>query len=357
MNADFTQLTRALEEYGYFQNYLTFGEGNLRPWDWERTGRFLTGHAKFAWDALLCGKPVPRAQLETTLGDRAVAELLARGICSEKEGGVEFGSNSLISSGGFNFFVNRGSMSFGYFGEESKILMGLRPGANGGRTLALHTGTGAEAFSACSAAGGGEIEIEAEESLHSYIRTNVELNGLSDRAQVKLPRSVGSGVSFDAIMARIPGLIEFAEISLPPMVAGGADGHREWRLLLDRARNELTEQGRLLLIGVFYGSKEPGLVAKQLEEMFAARGLTASLNISSRQAMELGIPIFNQTLATAELCSKRDRRELLETFDKELEGLGYNHAYLIKGVAWRTRAGVTGNIVDLSEHYYGTWLT
>src|SRR4051794_23490395 len=117
MSVSFTTFTRLLEETGYFQNYLTFGDGNVRPWDWERTARFLDGQPKLLWEALLCGKEVSRAQLEKSISKQIVKVFVERGLCTASRGKVKFGLNSLINAGGFGFFVNRGSLGAGYFSE------------------------------------------------------------------------------------------------------------------------------------------------------------------------------------------------------------------------------------------------
>src|SRR4051812_10877097 len=100
MRTEFENLMKVLEESGYFQNYLTFGDGNIRPWDWDRTSRFLSGKSKLLWEAMLCGKEVSRAQLEKAISKQTVKAFLDRGLCSVSQGKVKFGLNSLINAGG-----------------------------------------------------------------------------------------------------------------------------------------------------------------------------------------------------------------------------------------------------------------
>jgi len=316
----------------------------------------LAGKPKLLWDAFLCGAEVSRAALEKAVTKPVVQSLRDRGICSAPAGKIKFGFNSLINCGGFAFFVNRGSLAEGYFGEDSRLLMSLRPRLEEGRALCLHTGTGAEIM-ALSAGGVAGMDIEAPPELSPYITTNLELNGLAGRARVAAPGADAPDGGYDAIIARVPGLLEFAGIQFPPLVSGGPGRLERWKELLARAQAELSARGRLVFIGPFYSGKESRLAARQLEELFAEHGLSASINISSKLAMELGIPIFNQTLAAGEVCGKRPRAELLPLFEKELEARGCTHAYLVKGIAWKSRRGAPGSLLDLSEHYYGTWLT
>jgi hypothetical protein len=355
MRIDATELIRILEESGYFQNYLTFGDANVRNWDWERTGRFLSGKSKLLWEALLCGKEVSRAQLEKAISKQLVSAFLERGLCSGSQGKVKFGFNSLINAGGFSFFINRASLAEGYFGEDSRILLSLRPHFSKGRALCLYSGTGAEVIG-FAPADGIEADIEADPSIHPYINTNLELNAFAGRARVISPDSRSEG-PYDVIVARVPSAVEFGGISFPVLMAGGPDGNGKWEPLLRRAQEALTDQGRLVFIGVFYGSKESNLASRQLKALFDAQGLTACINIGAKLAMELGIPLFNQILSTAEVCTKRPRTELLTLLDKELESSGCSHAYLVKGMAWKSRRGAPGSILDLTEQYYGTWLT
>lgn len=356
MTIDFTSFARVLEETGYFHNYLTFGDGNLRSWDWDRAGRMLNGKARLAWDALLCGKAVSRAQLEKVLSKKVVRGLLDRRLCSASGSKLSFGENSLVTSQGFYFFVNRVSLAQGYYGDDARILMGLRPALAKGRVLCLNSGTGSEALG-LAAGLGVELDVEADPSMQPYIATNLELNGLAGRSRVLDLSDSRSASSYDVIMARVPGLLEFGGIKFPALAGAGDKGRGSWNALLERARRDLSEDGRVVFIGLFYGTKESSLTARQLKEMFSAHKLSASINISSKLALELGVPIFNQMIATAELSSKKPRMELLETLQKEIETLGYSHAYLLKGMAWRARKEVPGTILDLSDHYYGTWLT
>src|ERR1051325_3604598 len=97
MTSPFSKLVQTLERSGYFQNYLTFGDGNLRPWDWERTARLLQGKPKLLWETFLCGKPADRAQLEKILPKGMTGILIENGICAVQDDKITFGSNALLS--------------------------------------------------------------------------------------------------------------------------------------------------------------------------------------------------------------------------------------------------------------------
>ncbi len=356
MKNDLQYLIRTLEESGYFSNYLTFGEGNVRPWDWERASRFMSGKQKLLWDAFLCGKEVSRPQLEKAVSKQVVQTFLDRELCSAPPGKISFGANSLVSCGGFPLFVSRGSIGGGYFGEDSRILMSLRPSLAQGSVLSLSSGTGAEVFGLASSAG-VSFTIAAPAGIQPFVTTNLELNGLSGRAAVTSPASASKSGPHDVIMARIPGLIEFGGIKFPELVSGGRDGNAAWDRTVRTAADSLTASGRLVFIGAFYGSKESKLAAQKFQQLFEAHDLSVNFSFSSKLAMELGIPIFNQAITIAELESKKPRPELLALFEKELETSGATHAYLVKGLAWKKRTRSNGGMIDLSEHYYGTWLT
>jgi hypothetical protein len=352
---DFSQFRAVLEQTGYIQNYVTFGDGNLRAWDWERSRRLLEGKPKLLWEALLCGKEVSRAALEKAVGKATVGTFLERGLCSAKKGKISFGAHCLVYSNGVLFFVNRNSLEEGYFGEDSRTVMSLGLPGLEGQALCLYSGTGAEVLAA-AAGGNVQLTVEAPECCHPLIQTNLELNRASS-PKVRDGSETGRGGEWNTIVARVPGFLELPNAKLPSLIAGGPNGNGRWPEFFGRVQQGLASDGRAIFAGTYFCGKEPGRAAREFEALLAAHQLNASVNISSKIALEFGIPIFNQTVAFAERASGLSRDELTKLYEAKFEELGQTHVYMVKGIAWKARKSAPGSILDLSEQYYGTWFS
>lgn len=352
---DFSQFRAVLEQTGYIQNYVTFGDGNLRAWDWERSRRLLDGKAKLLWEALLCGKEVSRAALEKAVGKGTVGTFLERGLCSAKKGKVSFGSHCLVYSNGVLFFVNRNSLEEGYFGEDSRTVMSLGLPGLEGSALCLYSGTGAEVLAA-AAGDRVALAVEAPQAYHALIQTNLELNRW-DSSTIQERFEPARAGKWSTLVARVPGFLELPEAKLPSLIAGGPDGNGRWPEFFSRVQQELAPDGRAIFAGTYFCGKEPGRAAKEFEGLLSDHKLNASVNISSKIALEFGIPIFNQTVAFAERASGLSRDELTKRYEAKFEELGHTHVYMVKGIAWKARKNAPGSILDLSEQYYGTWFS
>ena len=55
IKSDVSLLLRRLETAGYFVNYGLLGDGNFRPYDWEKMAGLLTGDFQELWRFFLLG--------------------------------------------------------------------------------------------------------------------------------------------------------------------------------------------------------------------------------------------------------------------------------------------------------------
>ncbi len=356
MSASFLKLRTILQRSGYLQNYLTFGDGNQRLWDWERCSELLKGSNNLLWDTLLCGKTAKHAALEKLLPKGFLKECQNLGICARKGETISFNSISLVACYGTLFFMDRGFPSHAYFGDDSKMLMAMRPGLKEGRSLLLHSGTGVEGIGLCESPQ-VELSIEVGKSEKNVVAANLCLNSLNSEARVLIKDCGTAKDEYDLILARIPSFVELDGYKLPAAVSGGVTGRERFEAAIKTAGKHLSPQGSFFYVGLIYGGDDVAKTGKELQSFFKRHGLNTAATISTKLALEVGIPVMNQTLNYAHHASGKQPSELLAPLQKHFKDLGYTHALLIKGVAWRSQKSMPGSVLDLSSVYYGAWIT
>jgi hypothetical protein len=354
MSRSLAHLVTLLDRVGYFQNYLTYGDGNLRSWDWERTGQHMAGAGKLAWNTFLCGKSTDRARLEKFVPGDLIDKCLGYGLCQQRGTRLSFGATALVACDLFHFFFDRGFPSRAYFGDDSRALMSLTPRLGEGAALCLYSGAGAEALP-LGMAEGVELAIETGDTGRDFVKANLELNGISPRARL-LNRTDSHGhAAYDVIVARVPCMIEPEGLTLPALASGGTDGRRELERTLKLAAEHLSAEGVLRFVGCLYGGDDSAALAKSLKSLLAAHRLSGELTLMTKLHLEPGVPVFNQIFAYAEHGSRLPRGELFDRVVEHIKRLGYTDAYLVKGICRRAVAARTTAVVDLSAQYYGSW--
>lgn len=350
-----SNLIPVLERTGYLQNYLTFGEGNQRAWDWQKTSKTLAGASKILWEAFLLGQPVDLKTLTRSVPSELIDRCHQLDLCRLRDGTVEFGGNRLLACFRHWFFCDREIPSRSYFGEDSRALMALVPALKQGRALCLNAETGVE-LPVLGAATGVDLVIQTSKRSSRYVQANLELNAASPATRLV----VGSAVpeeSFDLIAGRFPAFVQPEGLRLPESVAGGEDGMGRLREAIELTGKRLSKEGSFAFVGLLYGGEDSGDVADRFKKLCVSNGLSGGLTLTSKLAMEMGVPVLNQTISHLESGTKLSRQEIYERTIAHLKAKGLTHVYMAKGLAWRVRRGRPGFTHDLSPHYYGTWST
>ncbi len=85
-----------LEECGYFSLYSSFGDGNLRNWDWKTMSGVIKPPLKLFWDLFLCGLNVDKSQFCAAVSNEVLERLLECGIL-KMSGGSTLSSDYILA--------------------------------------------------------------------------------------------------------------------------------------------------------------------------------------------------------------------------------------------------------------------
>ncbi|PWU18823.1 MAG: hypothetical protein C5B50_08115 [Verrucomicrobia bacterium] len=354
-----------IEETGFVAHYSMLGEGNIRQYDWEKLEQKLTGLEKALWRFLLLGQPLKRAEATRVLGKDALGFLLRHGLCSVSQGKLSMGNIRPVRLWGLTFFVERGIATNAYVGDDTKALLGIVPSLAGGRCLSLYTAGGIEVMPLVAGAK-AEVNFAWPKANESILRANLELNSvLSPRGSAsetplrswRLSRN-GSG-AYDLIVSNPPCYIQAPGVKLPKFAAGGPDGLKCVRRVLESASKELAPSpaGLLLMTFAFCADMEDQAMEQRLRAMLAPYGLNYLIAVCSKLWMEPGVPIFNHLVSTAQTAGAGKVDALVNKTMAHIQRHKLAAVHLLTARFWKSEPGqpLDQQITNYSDSYYGTW--
>jgi len=354
MNTHWHDLNHRLTALGFFQAYRTFGDGNLRAWDWDYTAGLLTAEAEKVWRFFLCRGRMSRADAVNILGKTVVSALLSSGICRETKAGVSMGKCALISYQGSPFFVEISPEPRSMLTEDTKAVISSIPSPEFRSCLSLYSGSAIECLG-LNHHPDREVTFLEPEADPRFLKTNWELNGCSSTMRVagswKLPRDA----SYDLVLARIPCWSLPAKFAPAMFCPGGVDGLKELNRCFRLVGPRLAEGGVFGFSCMLYGEEKFDTAWPKLTKAADAVGLKLTAICSSRQSLEPGIPTFGHLLSFLEYRTKTPMRELLETLLQHFGEHRMSHVHFVRATA--TVGGGSGghSLLDLSDRYYGNW--
>ncbi|HZV35636.1 MAG TPA: hypothetical protein VFB72_13765 [Verrucomicrobiae bacterium] len=349
-------LLNRIEETAFFAHYSLLGDGNVRPYDWEKFATRLTGIEKDLWNFLLLGQSVTKAEAARFLGQPALDFLLRHKLCAVSGGKLALDGFCLVRYQGMTFFIKRGPLTWSFIGDEIKSLLAFVPRLASGRCLSLYTSGGVEVLPlARSQVQINFADMKAEQK--NVLRANLELNALEEGGKAWEFSRNGSG-SYDLIVSNPPYLFQPPGVRMHKYAAGGPDGLKCVRKFLEAASTELKPGGAAITTFAFYSVPDSKGMEERLRAVLNPYGLNYVVAVSSRLMMEPGVPMFNQLLAAVSTVPKPPElegvaRKLMDyAREKELTAV-----HLLKARFWKPGSGGPREqlITNYSDSYYGTW--
>lgn len=348
-------LLKRIEETAFFAHYSLMGDGNVRPYDWEKVGARLTGLEKDLWKFFLLGGSFTKAEAEQMLGSEALNFLVRHKLCTNTNGKLMLDKLWLLRYCGMTCFVKYGGSTWSFIGEDTKALLAFLPRLTRGRCLSLFTSGGVEIMPLVSSS--VEMTFADLKGDENILRANLELNAAEGPASWQFSRN-GSG-AYDLIVSNPPFMFQPPGIKMPKYAAGGPDGLKCVRKFLQAAGTELKPDGVAITTFAFFADNDSRAMEQRLRALLDGYGLNYVVAVSSKLLMEPGVPLFNQLLASAASATNAPE---VETLVKKI----MNHAqrkklaavHLLKGRFWKAESGKPAEqqITNYSDAYYGTWI-
>ena len=354
MSAPWQTLNRRLSDLGFYQAYRTFGDGNMRVWDWDYTAGLLTAEAERVWRFFLCREKLSRTEVTKILGAAVLATLLTSGLCHETKAGVSMGKSALISYQGHPFFVEISPEPRSMLTEDSKAVISAIPRPDFQRCLSLYSGGGVECLG-LNHHPDREVTFIQPEADPRFLKANWELNSCTSNFSVSKSWKLPKASTFDLVLARIPSWALPAKYSPEMFCSGGADGLKELNRCFKFVAPRLADGGVFSFSCLLYGEEKVATAWPRLQGIAEAVGLNLTAVCSSRQSLEPGIPLFGHLLGFLQYRTKASTRELLETLLNHFGEHRMSHVHFLRATAKMSSGSPRHSLLDLSDRYYGNW--
>ncbi|MEI6076262.1 MAG: hypothetical protein WCS94_11845 [Verrucomicrobiota bacterium] len=342
-----------IEQSSIMDHYSLLGDGNIRPYDWERVEARLAGNQRGLWRFFLLGQGLSEAEAAELLGQTALDFLLRHKLCRAVKGKLSMGTVRLVSYCGGRFFVERGTSVSAYLGEDVKALMAIMPRMYQGRCLCLYPAGAVEVWPLAATP---ELELDFAEikTRPEILQANLELNFAATTRRVV--RSFGArDAKYDLIVSNVPSYFQPPGVKLPKHAAGGSDGLKCLRRALALAKKMLTEEGEAVMTFVFFAAPDSRDMEARLSTLLKPFGLDYSIVVSSKLLMEPGVPIFNHLVSLAEISHPDELDSVMKKTLRHGVKKHFGAVYLIRGRFWKSAKPIMQRITNYSDTYYGTW--
>jgi len=346
-------LLQRLDAAGFFALFSLLGDGNFRPYDWEKLSPTL-GAKESLWKFLLLGGSLPSASASEWLGPAALEFLRRHKLCTETGGEVSLGRLSLITHRGATFFMERALMSPGYFGEDTKALMTLVPRREAGNCLCLYPGNAAAVLPLASRS---KVDITfAQGSFNpDLIAANLELNEALGKPRFVAGGAPGGRQRYDLIVAAPPCSFEPDGVEVPAFIGGGADGTKCVSEVLRSGEKLLADDGALLMTFMFFADLDGKLMRTRLNAFLEPLALDSSVIVISKHLMQPGVPIFNMIFGSVAAGKDAEGERIARKMLDHIKGLRLEAAYLLKARFSKGSGETKRDLIDCSDLYYGAW--
>ena len=354
IKSDVSLLLRRLETADYFVNYGLLGDGNFRPYDWEKMAGLLTGDFQELWRFFLLGGRLSSTRLRELLGGAAFDCLMELNVCQSRNREVTLGSLSLVSYRGNTFLVDRGNSPRAYFGDDTKALMTLLPKREQGQCLCLYSNSSVAMLPLASRS---QIQITYACGPHNgeLVEANLRLNNAGAAPRFQPRPAVRDSGKYDVIVAACPSTFEPPGIKMPAPIAAGRDGLKYLKELLAQGSRLLSAEGCLLTTFLYFSEADSQIMREQLARLIEPHGLGYRLVICSKHLMQPGVPVFNMLFGLATAGRADAAEATAKKMLKHVRTMKFEAAYLIKGKFLPAAASAPREIIDYSDTYYGSW--
>jgi hypothetical protein len=348
-------LLKRIEETPFFAHYSLLGDGNIRHYDWQKLATKITGLEKKLWQFLLLGESLNTKEAKDLLGVPAINFLKRHKLCEISADKVSMGKVRMVRHGGLTFFVERGVITSSYIGDDAKALLACVPRLNKGRCLSLYTAGGFEVMPLV-ASSNIEIVFASTKANEDILRANLELNAAVETPPCWNFSRNGSG-SYDLIVSTPPCYFQPPGIKMPKFVAGGSDGLKCVRKVLEAASTELALEGVALMTFAFFAEADAAGMEKRLRAVLDPYGLNYLVAVSSKLLMEPGVPVFNHMITSSTAGTQADVSAVIEKTLQYINRRQFGAVHLLKARLWKSKKGPPDRqITNYSDSYYGTWI-
>lgn len=284
---------------------------------------------------LLGGEEVSRRALSRQ-AVAVLSELASSGIASVGNW-CSLNGLSLSYQAGFPYFHGSAELldQF-YFGEDS-VALRQRLAVCSGRALDLCAGPGIQSI-ALALRGLDVMAVDRSRETLDLLSCNAAFAGVG-RTIVTLESEVGQLNSqigmFDFICANPPLVPVGLSWGYPRVGAGGVDGFRVGREILEVVGRHLAPEGRFQMVGMTTGGGEGGGLLDEIDSWAVSNGLNATLTMLRRFPLGLDSDYIG---SLAQTCLRFDRRrakspdlrdlvDLTRALDEELTADGSKWVY------------------------------
>lgn len=355
-----SRFLRTLEQSGYRQFYLAFGDANFRKQDWSLGAKGLPNPLSDFVQLFLLQQPVVRRKLRAYLEPDLLDELLDCGILRQEGQHVASNSFFLIYCRSAAVFCQMAMHPMAYFGDDSVALATLQSPVPDGRVLDLCCGAGIQSFVAAAYAA-KVTGVEVQRQTWRIAQLNCRLNNLSRRVRFVCKPieefASDNGEGYDRILFNPPLIPMVQGYKFPLAGNGGADGLELTSLIIKLYSGRLAPSGSFEFIGTGLGRQNRPSVCNQLLALARRYQLTGRIHLLSRHPIRAFAPVFESAVSLLARANNLElalaRQKLLAHFQK----LGQD-SYWMFFASLHRRAGAHDNrisIIDLTKSFWGAW--
>jgi SAM-dependent methyltransferase len=351
---------QTLQDSGYRQFYLAFGDANFRQQDWPTGAEGLSGPLLCLVKLFLLQHPVPEKLGMTIMGGEFVEELIDCGILRQKSGKLASNSFFLIFCRSQAFFCQMTEDPLAYFGDDSVALATLQTPTPGGNVLDLCCGPGIQSFVA--AAHAAEVTgVELRRETWRIAELNARLNGLEGRVRFVCDSAEGFAKAgtqkYDRILFNPPLVPMVPGYKFALVGNGGGDGMELTRQILKLYPKRLSDSGTIEFIGMGLGRKERPVFADEIKAIARRHGFGMRMQFISRHPIRTGAPLFEVCVSSLARRNGLDGDEARKILGDHFQKLGMDSYWLFfasVGPGRKTQVK-TESSVDLTRSFLGHW--
>jgi methylase of polypeptide subunit release factors len=351
---------RRLEQSGYRQFYLAFGDANFRKQDWTLGARGLASPLSELVKLFLLQESVARKKVLRFLQPELIEELLACGVLCEQGANLKSNSFFLIFCRAHALFCQMVVHPLAYFGDDSLALAALQTPAPGGNVLDLCCGTGIQSFVAAGYAS-KVTGVEIQRETWRIAELNRRLNNLGQRVRFVCDSAEQfartSKETYDRILFNPPLVPMLPGYKFPLAGNGGPDGLAVTRRIIPLYSRRLSVQGTFEFIGTGLGKQNHPSVCHQIQALARRHGLGGRIHLLSQHPIRPFAPVFESSVAVLASNNNMDPAEAREKLLAHFKTLGHDAYWMFFTSLGRT-AGARNkelSIINLTKSFWGAW--
>jgi len=345
--ADLRELAAGLDRSGYGEILSCFLPQKAQAHIWAETAAKIDGPLRTLVELFLLGRAVPYDDLPPRIA-ALVPGLTSGGLVQTGQGGVWLPNLILLRPMGQWLWCQRPHPSpTMYFGDDSLALVHRMVTYRGGRCLDLCAGPGVQALTA-SLHSAHVTAVEINPVAAALARTNITMNGLSDRIEVRLGSlyDVVQGENFDDIVSNPPLLPVPEDVQFAFVGDGGRDGFDISWTILDGLPAHLTDRGAARIVGCVLSDGYVPVVMDDLGDWAAKHDFDVLLTITAHVEAHKDSSFLRSMSLMSSSISGQPAEYLQERYAADYAELGGSHVTFYELCA--RRGGGSARLADVS---------